>query len=97
MKLVEAKLAETRLTSEKENRVTTNSAEFSPELFQKRIKANNDLAIVRPSLSYWQDAFRRFRSNKQSVFAFSLALILIFFSFIGPFIWIEVAFQAFHS
>ncbi|MEY4615713.1 MAG: hypothetical protein RJB66_673 [Pseudomonadota bacterium] len=57
------------------------------ELFRPAIKEDSKLSIVRPSLSYWQDAFRRFVANKQSLFAFTLAHVLILFSFVGPFFW----------
>lgn len=76
-----------RTTFEKKERILTTNAEFPQELFQKKQKSQSANLIVRPSLSYWQDAFRRFRKNGQSIFAFSLAMILIVFSFIGPFFW----------
>lgn len=61
--------------------------EFSSEMFTKGEKTGNESIVVRPSLSYWQDAIIRFKKNKQSLFSLSLALLLLFFSFIGPFIW----------
>lgn len=78
-----------KMTFEKESALTTNleNLEFPQELFQNKTKLMSANAIVRPSLSYWQDAFRRFRKNGQSIFAFSLALILILFSFLGPYLW----------
>ncbi len=70
-----------------QNKVFSRELEFPEEYFQKSFKAGNGAMVVRPSLSYWQDAFRRFRSNKQSLFAFILANLLIVFSFGGPFLW----------
>lgn len=72
---------------EEKERVLTTQNEFSQDLFQKQVKSVQENLIVRPSLSYWQDALRRFAANKQSLFAFYLTNILILFSFLGPFIW----------
>jgi len=71
---------------EKERNLVTKN-EYSQDLFQKQTMTSKESALVRPSLSYWQDAIRRFVSNKQSLFAFCLVNLLVFFSFIGPFIW----------
>jgi oligopeptide transport system permease protein len=75
------------LTMQEKERVLTIKSEFPQDLFQKQIKATKENAIVRPSQSYWQDAFRRFTKNKQSLFAFALANLLLLFSFMGPLIW----------
>lgn len=40
--------------------------------------------IVRPSMSYWQDAWRRLRSNKGAIFSLILIAIFTFFAFVGP-------------
>lgn len=72
---------------QEKERILTTKMEFPQDLFQKQTKTSKENAIVRPSLSYWQDALRRFANNKQSLFAFGLAMALLFFSFIGPFIW----------
>jgi len=71
---------------EKENGLTTKN-EFPQDLFQKQIITNKENSIVRPSLSYWQDAMRRFISNKLSLFAFVLVHLLVVFSFLGPLFW----------
>lgn len=72
---------------QEKERILTTKMEFPQDLFQKQPKTSKENIIVRPSLSYWQDALRRFANNKQSLFAFGLAMALLFFSFIGPFIW----------
>ena len=72
--------------SAKESVLTKNN-EFPQELFQRPPKVAKENSLVRPSLSYWQDATRRFVKNKQSLFAFFLANSLIIFSFVGPFFW----------
>lgn len=61
--------------------------EFPREFFERATKSEVSAASVRPSLSYWQDAFHRFKKNKQSLFAFVLAMGLAGFSFLGPFLW----------
>lgn len=55
--------------SAKESVLTKNN-EFPQELFQRPPKVAKENSLVRPSLSYWQDATRRFVKNKQSLFAF---------------------------
>jgi oligopeptide transport system permease protein len=64
-----------------------NELEFSQDLFVKSQKMGIGAMVVRPSLSYWQDAIHRFMKNKQALFAFGLAVILVSFAYIGPFIW----------
>jgi oligopeptide transport system permease protein len=70
-----------------QNKVISRELEFPEDYFHKGHKTGIGSMVVRPSLSYWQDALRRFRSNKQSLFAFVLANLLMAFSFIGPFLW----------
>ncbi len=43
--------------------------------------------LNRPSLSYWQDAWRRFKRNKQAMAALYLVISLVLFVTVGPFIW----------
>lgn len=52
----------------------------------KRIGINAEInqTIVRPSMSYWQDAWRRLRSNKGAIFSLALIVVFTFFAFIGP-------------
>ncbi len=73
---------------------TKQNNEFPQNLFEKVTKTVAVPTIVRPSLSYWQDAIYRFKKNKQSLFAFSLVILLLLFTFVGPFLWtINPAFQ----
>lgn len=57
-----------------------NSSKF------KRIGINTEInqTIVRPSMSYWQDAWRRLRSNRGAIFSMTLIVIITFFAFVGP-------------
>jgi oligopeptide transport system permease protein len=55
--------------------------------FVSAIRKKTDNSISRPSLSYWQDALRRFKKNKQALVAFMLATFLLLFVFVGPSIY----------
>lgn len=53
------------------------------------IISNNDLdtdIIVRPNISYWQDAWRRFKKNKVAMASLIALAIVILFCVIGPII-----------
>ncbi|MBL7670132.1 MAG: ABC transporter permease [Bdellovibrionaceae bacterium] len=43
--------------------------------------------LSRPSLSYWQDAWRRLRKNKQSLASLFVVSSLLIFVFLGPLVW----------
>ncbi len=47
--------------------------------FDAAIKQGRLDSISRPSLSYWQDAWRRFKKNKQAMASFALIAFLAFF------------------
>lgn len=58
---------------------------FSSEYFEpKRADISDAEALSRPPVSYWKDAFRRFRSNKMSVVAFFLLVMMIILAIVGP-------------
>lgn len=44
----------------------------------------NSEEIARPSLTFWQDVWRRLRQNKAAMFALCLLITLILFSIFGP-------------
>lgn len=48
--------------------------------------AENANVIVRPNLTYWQDAWRRLKQNKVAMFSMVLLGIIIIMCVIGPFI-----------
>lgn len=56
--------------------------DFSPA---KKVEGVHSLS--RPSLSYWQDAWIRFRKNKQSVISLWIVVALALFSLVGPLVW----------
>jgi len=42
---------------------------------------------TRPSLSYWQDAWRRLRMNKQALVSLAIVVSLLVFTLFGPLLW----------
>ena len=59
---------------------------FSAEDFTPVVKKGEQQQISRPSLSYWEDAFIRFKKNKRALASFFIIIALVIFSFIGPII-----------
>jgi oligopeptide transport system permease protein len=59
---------------------------LTPEMF-KRIPKNDEEAelIARPSISFWQDAWRRLKENKVAMLALVLLGLLIFLIIFGPY------------
>ena len=43
--------------------------------------------ITRPSMSYWQDAWRRLKENKRALFSLYLIIGLVMFTVAGPYLW----------
>lgn len=62
--------------------VNVNKELFEPLVLQDR----KSLDIVRPSETYWQDAWRRLKENKVAIIALIVLIILILFAFFGPFL-----------
>ncbi len=58
---------------------------IDPELFKPLDKKEVSTAIARPPLSYWQDAWIRFRKNKLAIAGLIIIVFIILFSFVGPF------------
>ena len=42
---------------------------------------------TRPSLSYWQDAWRRFKANPRSLVSLYIVMALGLFTVLGPWVW----------
>ncbi|MCX7884215.1 MAG: ABC transporter permease [Caloramator sp.] len=49
------------------------------------IDENEAESIVRPNLTYWQDAWRRLKQNKVAIFSLFLLILLVIFCIIGPY------------
>jgi oligopeptide transport system permease protein len=43
--------------------------------------------IVRPSISYWQDAWQRLRRNPRALISLGIVVALAFFAVAGPWLW----------
>ncbi len=47
-------------------------------------KTDEDIEAIRPSLTYWQDAWRRLKQNKLSVIGMFTVVLILLFGFVGP-------------
>ena len=47
-------------------------------------KKDEDIETIRPSLTYWQDAWRRLKQNKLSMIGMFTVVLIILFGFVGP-------------
>ncbi len=59
-----------------------SSVDFTPLRGHREVQA-----ISRPSLSYWQDAWVRLRSNKRALASLFIVIALVFFTLAGPVVW----------
>jgi len=60
---------------------------FDKELFQPIIRNEKEKeAIARPSITYWQDAWRRLKLNKPAMIGLIILATLLIVSIIGPFL-----------
>ncbi|MDJ0877050.1 MAG: ABC transporter permease [Halieaceae bacterium] len=57
------------------------------EDFQALDSAREGDRIDRPSLSYWQDVWRRLRSNRRALASLSIVVGLLLFTLMGPLLW----------
>lgn len=55
--------------------------------FRPAVKEEGANTIVRPSLSYWEDAWRRLKKNGRAIASLYIVIGLLIFTLIGPFIW----------
>ncbi|MCM8536147.1 MAG: ABC transporter permease [Lentisphaeraceae bacterium] len=60
---------------------------FSKEDFEPLEQIESKEEISRPSLSYWQDAWRRFKKNKQAIVSALVLLFMFLLCSIGPLVW----------
>ena len=65
----------------------SNVPRFEPADFQPAVVERRPQKISRPSLSYWQDAWRRLKLNRRALISLSLVVALLLFASIGPWIW----------
>jgi oligopeptide transport system permease protein len=60
---------------------------FTPLDFEPAVIERQVHAISRPSLSYWQDAGRRLRSNWRASASLAIIVGLVAFAIAGPWVW----------
>jgi len=59
----------------------------SIEDFDRAVARGAAQQIARPSLSYWQDAWRRLKRNPRAILSLAIVLALALFAVAGPWIW----------
>ncbi len=59
---------------------------LTPEMFQTIGVDTTQDRVLRPHISYWQDAWRRFKKNKLAVFGLILLIVLTVMVIFGPII-----------
>jgi len=64
-----------------------NMLELNKEKFQiLGCEGQNADAIMRPNITYWQDAWRRLKMNKVAMFSMYLLLVIILMCIVGPYL-----------
>ena len=57
-------------------------------LFQPlETQTHTDDEIVRPSITYWQDAWRRLKTNKPAMISLAVIIIIILSAIFVPLVW----------
>jgi oligopeptide transport system permease protein len=64
-----------------------NEVALAPDSFSPALRARAGDVIVRPSLSYWQDAWRRLKKNKRALASLYIVIALFVFTVFGPLLW----------
>lgn len=68
-----------------ENLNITVSNSITKDMFEKVPSADkNSEAIVRPSLTYWQDVWRRLKENKLAMIGLTFVILITIIAIIGP-------------
>jgi oligopeptide transport system permease protein len=65
----------------------TNVPDFKPTDFESAVVERRPQKISRPSLSYWQDAWRRLKLNRRALISLILVIGLMLFAVVGPWLW----------
>lgn len=58
-----------------------------PADFESLTGQSSAPALVRPSRSYWQDAWGRLKANKRAIVSLFIIIGLLIFTFVGPLVW----------
>ncbi|MFW5789442.1 MAG: ABC transporter permease [Spirochaetota bacterium] len=65
--------------------INQQEAYLSPDLFERAILSDEDrLSIVRPSISYWRDAWRRLRRNPVAMTGLVLVVLITLIAILAP-------------
>lgn len=65
------------------------SVELTAEDFSPARDLTSAERIVRPSLSYWQDAWVRLKGNRRALVSLYLVIALLLFTLVGPLVWTQ--------
>ena len=66
---------------------STNQIVLSRDAFEPLHVSERKHGTTRPSLSYWQDAWRRLKENRRALISLYLVVALLVFTLIGPLLW----------
>lgn len=58
-----------------------------PGVFQPLMTEQRTQMLSRPSLSYWEDAWRRLKSNRRALISLYIVIGLLVFTVLGPLVW----------
>ena len=66
-----------------------SAVEWQPrsEDFARAEPRRAEKGFARPSISYWQDAWRRLRRNPRALVSLGLVVALALFTIAGPWVW----------
>ena len=65
-----------------------NGYQYDQALFQPlETQTHTDDEIVRPSITYWQDAWRRLKTNKPAMISLAVIIIIILSAIFVPLVW----------
>ena len=67
--------------------MSSSDPRFGPTDFEPVTAARSAETIPRPSLSYWQDAWRRLKENKRALISLYIVIALGLFTVPGPWVW----------
>jgi len=64
---------------------------LTSEHFSPLVSEKGKLGLSRPSLSYWKDAWRRLKKNRQAIVSLYIVVGLVLFTLAGPLVWTKDA------
>ena len=67
--------------------MSTRAFDFGPGDFERVAIERRTQTLSRPSVSYWQDAWRRLKDNRRALISLWIVIALAFFTLAGPLLW----------